>query len=56
MHVSVVIDTLRAHGTMSAAAVAEEGCWAIAFLALGNAANCAALGAAGACECEEPYF
>ena len=50
-HVAVLVGVLGAHGTESAA-VAEQGCRAIANLAYGNAANAAALVSAGACEGE----
>ena len=46
-----MVGVLRAHGTKSAA-VAEQGCWVISNLAVGNAANVLVLVAAGACEGE----
>ena len=51
LHVAVLVDVLRAHGTESAG-MAEQGCRAIARLALKDAANRTALVAAGACEGE----
>ena len=51
MHVTVLVDVLRALGTESAV-VADWGCWVIHVYVSGNAANRTAMGAAGACEGE----
>ena len=47
----MLVGLLQVHGIESAA-VAEQGCGAIGKLAVGNAANAAALAAAGAYEGE----
>ena len=51
MHVAVLIDLVKAHGTVSVL-VAAEGCWAIYNLAGGDVHNCSALVAAGVCKGE----